>query len=104
MHKRDEVLHFINCFSHTQETFLYGMCYWFSFILNERFGGTTMYLPIENHFVQEIEGRLYDVSGDVTEKYNTSKIMRWQDMEQHDQLLYKRLIRDCVRKEAFDSG
>ena len=45
------ILDFISHFKDAQDTFLYGCCYWFAFILNERFGGTTMYLPVENHFV-----------------------------------------------------
>lgn len=33
-----------------------------------------MYLPIENHFVVMIDGRLYDARGDVTELYRVSNI------------------------------
>lgn len=61
-----------------------------------------MYEPVINHFVQEIGGRLYDVSGDVTEQYTTECLMFWADMEGYDSSLYRRLIRDCVRKEEFD--
>lgn len=104
MSRRSEILHFIKQFKDAQSTFLYGCCYWFTVILSQRFGGTTMYLPVENHYIQEIDGCLYDVSGDVTEKYKEEKIMKWSDMEQYDSALYKRLIRDCVKKEVFDSG
>ena len=61
-----------------------------------------MYEPIENHFVQEIGGRLYNASGDVTEKYTSEYLMFWSDMEQYDHLLYKRIVRDCIRKESYN--
>ena len=63
-----------------------------------------MYLPVENHYVQQIGDRLYDVSGDVTDKYKGVEIMKWSDMQERDSSLYKRLVRDCINKEAFDSG
>jgi len=79
------VLDFISNFKNAQDTFLYGCCFWFAFILQERFGGTMMYEQVENHYVQEIDGRLYDVSGDVTEQYGASKwLVSWVDIEQRD--------------------
>lgn len=51
---KETVLGFIKHFKGSEDVFLYGCCYWFAFILQERFGGTMMYEPIENHFVQEI--------------------------------------------------
>lgn len=96
------ILDFINYFKNAQEIFLNGCCFWFAFILQERFGGTMMYEPVENHYLQEIGGRLYDVSGDVTDQYGASKhLMRWSDMEQFDSSLYRRLIRDCIKKEKY---
>lgn len=97
------ILDFISHFKDAQDTFLYGCCYWFAFILNERFGGTTMYLPVENHFVQAIGKRLYDVSGDVTAQYLYSQIMPWNSVSHYDSSLYRRLVRDCVNKERFDN-
>lgn len=97
-----EILSFIDNFKDAQSAFLYGCCYWFAFILNERFGGTTMYLPVENHFVQAIGKRLYDVSGDVTAEYLTAKIIPWVAMEQYDSTMYQRLIQGYINKERFD--
>ena len=99
---RETVLDFISNFRDTQETFLNGCCFWFAFILQERFGGTMMYLPVENHFVQAIGKRLYDVSGDVTPKYLCSQIIPWETIEQYDSSLYRKLVRDCIKKERFD--
>jgi hypothetical protein len=96
---RQEILGFIGNFKDAQNTFLFGCCYWFAFILSKRFGGVTMYLPVENHFIQEIGGLLYDVSGDVTAQYTGSQIIPWDSMEEYDSSLYHRIIRDCVNKE-----
>lgn len=99
---KQTILRFIEQFKDGTEMFTCGLCYWFAFILQERFGGNMMYEPIENHFVQDIGGRLYDVRGDVTDQYSTGRLMFWADMEAYDSSLYRRLIRDCVRKEEFD--
>mgnify|MGYP000181991176 CR=1 FL=1 len=98
-----DILDFISNFKDAQDTFLYGCCYWFAFILNERFGGTTMYLPVENHFVQAIGKRLYDVSGDVTVDYMYAYIIPWANMEHYDSSLHRRIVRDCINKERFDN-
>jgi len=99
----DIILTFIAKFDGAKDVFLYGMCYWFAYILRGRFGGTTMYEPVENHFVQEIDGRLYDASGDVTEQYGQSRyLMKWTDVPGYDEALYRRLLRDCVRKDEID--
>lgn len=51
-------------------TFRNGFCYWFSYILAGRFPGAKIwYEPIEGHFVTEIDGRLYDIRGDVSDLY-----------------------------------
>lgn len=99
MSDRQKILQFISLFEDAKDIFLYGLCFWFAFILQERFGGTMMYEQVENHYIQEIGGRLYDVSGDVTERYGTSKyLVPWADFEQRDSSLYQRLVRDCIKK------
>ena len=50
-----------------------------------------MYDQVENHFVTQIQGRLYDITGDVTEKY---QVKPWDALD--DELLKKRIIRDCI--------
>lgn len=78
-----------NCFSN-------GMCYWFAFILNSRFpGGEIMYDEIANHFGCEICGRVYDITGDVTDTYNW---VPWLKFIYKDVALTKRLFRDCILK------
>lgn len=73
------ILNFIQNLKGSEKVFLNGCCYWFAFILQERFGGNMMYEPVINHFIQEIGGRLYDASGDVTEQYTTEYLMFWAD-------------------------
>ncbi len=100
---QDAVIRFIDRFRPARDVFLNGMCYWFSYILQGRFGGKTLYEQVDGHFLQEIDGRLYDASGDVTEKYRSSRfLIPWSNLEAFDQNLYQILLRDCVRKEPYD--
>lgn len=73
--------------------FTCGCCYWFAVILCLRFQekARMMYDQVENHFVTEIDGRMYDITGDVTGKYNVEP---WDELD--DSSLKKRIIRDCV--------
>jgi hypothetical protein len=50
-----------------------------------------MYDQVANHFVAEIDGRLYDITGDVTDTY---KAEPWDDLD--DDLLRARIVRDCI--------
>lgn len=50
-----------------------------------------MYDPVANHFVTEIAGRLYDITGDVTLNYNTV------DWNQYcDEIHKQRIIKQCI--------
>lgn len=72
--------------------FTCGCCYWFASILCQRFQESRlMYDQIQNHFVAEIDGRLYDITGDVTDRYNVSP---WDEMV--DELHKSHIIRDCI--------
>ena len=57
--KTDEIITVFTC----------GCCYWFAHILCARFGGSMMYDPVANHFAAGIGGRVYDITGDVTDQY-----------------------------------
>lgn len=88
---------FINRFHEhetTDDTFQFGCCYWFAFILYRRFlreGAKIMYDQVENHFGTMIFGKVYDITGDVTSKY------RWEPWEKlDDELLKARIVRDCI--------
>lgn len=107
MSKHEEVIAFINKFTNkgkrqeVVECFTCGCCYWFAHILFERFYDVMdwnpnvdiMYDEVINHFGCRVEGRVYDITGDVTEQY------RWvtaSSVAQRDGLLWNRLIRDCI--------
>ena len=92
------VLDFIKRFQNdgTITVFTSGCCYWFARILFDRFQAECeavriMYDPVANHFVTEIAGRLYDITGDVTLNYNTV------DWNQYcDEIHKQRLIKQCI--------
>jgi hypothetical protein len=95
----NEVLKFIEdmCAGHKEamvEIFAHGYCYWFAVILSERFCGEIYYLEIENHWITKIEDKFYDVTGEV----NGEGSEPWKDFVFKDELLTKRLYRDCILK------
>ena len=78
----------------TSETFLNGCCYWFAYILYRRFlrqNSRIMYDQVENHFGTQIGGRVYDISGDVTTKYDW---IPWEELG--DDMHKSRIVRDCI--------
>ena len=79
--KRKEVIEALTC----------GCCYWFAQILSVRFDGYIMYDLAENHFVTLIDGRLYDITGDVTEHY---LVTPWD--EYADEWHKSRIIKQCI--------
>ena len=99
MTKHDEVMKFISRFTSgdkkaaVEECFTCGCCYWFAHILKYRFQGEIVYDEIENHFGCKIGDIVYDITGDVTAKY---KWITWFQLLIRDDLLYRRILRDCV--------
>ena len=98
-----EVLMFIGRFStdgnstrnEVIDTFTRGCCYWFAYILVERFKNEYIsYIVIDyisNHFAANIDGIIYDITGDVTDNYNWEK---WEDCD--DVNLIKHITNDCI--------
>jgi hypothetical protein len=57
------------------DVFTNGHCYTFARWLSDRlFRGEVVYLPYYHHYVVRWSGRLYDITGDVTEQYKDSPI------------------------------
>ena len=75
------------------DVFTCGCCYWFAFILCERFQGTMMYDPVANHFAAGIQGRNYDITGDITDLY---RMVPWEDYD-FDPSARKRIEEYCIR-------
>lgn len=94
----EEVLRFIAKFRGSEDVFLNGCCYWFARILWERFGdydAVIAYEPCEGHFVTIINGRAYDIRGDVAHLYWGKTLYAFDALEGLDSALYERLMRDC---------
>ena len=97
MISKTDVLYFIDKFKfihqkEVEELFLCGDCYYFAIILKSRFpNAKILYDQVVGHFITDINGRQYDILGDVTDKYtNTISYDEMPDIEK------SRLIRDCV--------
>ena len=98
--KQDLILDFIKQFRDLGATncFSNGMCYWWAQTLQFRFAShepKIVYDQVANHFGCEIAGKVYDITGEITDKYT------WEDffaLEEKDELLFNRLLRDCVFK------
>jgi len=107
MNRHDKVMRFISRFTNggknqeVIETFTNGCCYWFAHILCERFYDLDawredveiMFDRIESHFGCRIDGIVYDITGDVTDKYNWATLSSVID---EDNLRAERIFRDCV--------
>ena len=98
----EKVIEFINHFTFNGkykqviESFTCGNCYWFAFILKERFAVSDAYIvydDIANHFGCCIDMRVYDITGDITDDYIWTD---WDAMYEIDPIHYKRIFRDCV--------
>ena len=92
----NEILDFIyRRWKDKNQSMLSGNCYWFAFILHERFPHLNIcYLPVEGHFVckDNSDGSLYDATGELN--YN-GPIISIDDLKECEPDWYNRLMRDC---------
>lgn len=96
----DEVLLFISRFTNNgkldqvKHCFTNGCCYWFAYILCKRFNvDTIMYDPIDGHFGTYINGKVYDITGDVTKGH---KWISWEWICNNEPNMLKRITNDCI--------
>lgn len=97
-----QIIDFIKQFQELGATtcFSYGMCYWFAQILSQRFADQEteiVYDEIINHFAVKIDGRIYDITGEITHKTQYHWV-NWEEFQLFDEALTKRLYRDCIYK------
>lgn len=92
----DEVNKFLSKF-HTSEdidtVFTSEVCYWFAYILYRRFirDGAALMYAADNHFGTKIRGKVYDITGDVTRKYNWKPWIEFENSKEKE-----RIMRDCI--------
>lgn len=105
------ILDFISHFKGAEDTFLHGCCYWFAYILQDRFHDhgylvDIFHDPIEGHFVarfiedtgypvKDDEVRFFDIRGDVTDKYNEGDLENVWLMSVHEERRWGKLMCDC---------
>lgn len=75
-----------------------GCCWWFARILCERFVGEMVYDEIDGHFAAEIGGRVYDITGDITETFRKTY---WSVFVEREPNLSVRILRRC---REFEEG
>ena len=104
--KQEVILNFIKQFRDlgAENCFSNGMCYYFTLVLRKRFGpfcSTILYDEVINHFATQIDGRIYDITGDITDnqEYHWK---RWTTVVAEDPKHSKRIYRDCVDKVPSD--
>lgn len=91
----NEILEFIQRRFKKDCNWIDGNCYYFAIILKDRFpDGKIFYDVINGHFVFEYQDKLYDWNG----VHNSEKefLVDWENFDEYDSLLKKRIIRDCV--------
>lgn len=105
MSTKEEILDFIKNFQNegTVKTFTEGCCYWFACILtgwafmsadNNEY--KIMYNQIDGHFACEINGNLFDVTGEIERTENWVPWVSWCLTEP----VYRNVvIRDCILKK-----
>ena len=107
-----DVLNFIKTFDECRHNFLNGNCYWFAFILKERFFQeipcVIMYHPVNNHFACGMwyNDRHYilDVTGVVDVQTNRRGENGWESWftyQCNEPLGAKRVRRDCIDHQSI---
>ena len=97
---KEDVLAFIKHFQNegTIKTFTNGCCYWFAKILEQRYfwhGGAKIYYnPIDNHFVCEVGGYFYDITGVIP--YNDN-LVAWDYYQRIEPLDGFRVEMNCIQ-------
>lgn len=64
--------------------------FWFAYILYRRFirnGAILMYSNEDNYFGTKICGKVYDITGDVTKKYNWKPWLELEDENKREQIV-----------------
>lgn len=105
MKDKQNPLEFIKHFQNegTIDVFMNGCCYWFAHILLSRFLNRhpcpkIMYNDITGHFATKIDGKIYDISGEIKD---TEHWMEFDDYLTNEPAYSQIIIRDCILKDPF---
>lgn len=90
-----DIIRWISNFKDAKKTFTEGCCYWFAYILQQRYGGEIWYDNIIGHFVCKIEGTYYDVTG-VYEPENIDWLESWSSIQQTEPERAQRITKHCI--------
>lgn len=96
-----EILRFIDGMYNdgTYRVFTEGYCYWFAYILVERFrryaSACIMYNQVLGHFAASINNVLYDITGKID---NTEGWEKWDVWRKNEPVYRKVVERDCILK------
>lgn len=90
----EEILEFIHKRFSKDCDWLNGNCYWFAKILSDRFDLPIYYDQVEGHFmVMDYDFNFYDWTGKIIPE---NKPISFRYLYDFDNLLYERLVRDCI--------
>jgi len=84
---QSEIKHILMQANKPVSFFLNGGCLWFAKALQKRIGGNLRYLTQDAHVVLEINQKLYDASGNVSNRYKDSKYITEEELNQRPRLL-----------------
>ena len=81
-------------------TFTNGYCYWFAYILHTRFPDSEIvYYSAGNHFACKIKDRIFDITGDITNK--NLFFESWEEYQKVEPLDSAEVIKYCVLKTGI---
>lgn len=89
-------------------TFYRGYCYWFAYILANRFKGEIWFNPTLVHFACYIDEDLYDIYGKIrpgvdpiTGEYNEKNDdwISWEEFQYCNQEAVESIVYNCIKKE-----
>ena len=89
-----EITEFINNFIKENKNnnpvykYTHGYCLMFALLLQNNYPGTIIYLPEACHFVFMRSYLLYDITGNVTNKYKSYKKVKFEELSEKQLLGY----------------
>lgn len=105
METHQKVLKFINHFTNYGNykdvitSFTTGNCYYFAVCLADRFNGEDpciVYDPIANHWACKIEDKIYDITGELDNRFNFEDWYNFVNSV-NDELYLNRLYEQCIK-------